>query len=132
MAREYPPRPKFEIINSTSAGADANKRYVDWQGISWGNSIGQTGRKQMSRPGRVTKVTVASSNDSGSTAVGVHVNLNTTADETVTEGTDPGAGVMGEFLFTSNSFVAGDMLSVSVDPTNIPGISIAEITIEYD
>jgi hypothetical protein len=85
--------------------------------------------------GRLIKVMVRpkgySGNFGGSTVVGLHINRNGTAAQTVTATLGSDATVT--YAFTSNNtFSAGDLLSISVDVSTAPGdVNIVAVW-EYD
>ena len=85
--------------------------------------------------GRLIKVMVRpkgySGNFGGSTVVGLHINRNATAAQTVTETLGSDATVTYTFT-SSNTFSAGDLLSLSMDVSTAPGdVNIVAVW-EYD
>jgi len=63
----------------------------------------------------------------GSTIVGLHINENATALETVTV-TPSGGGVVTTYAFTAAAvYSAGNRISISQDPTSAPGLQYATV-----
>lgn len=69
--------------------------------------------------GSVVKFIVRSEFNWGSTAIGVHKNMNTTAEETKTVNLT--ANTTHTLSFTANSISASDLVEISFNPTNNPG-----------
>lgn len=114
-----------------AAPADLAKRYLFFDGNSWGASIAANNRMIVPYAGEIRKWVYSSSNDPGSTILGTHFDANTTPQETVT---DTASGAAGNYLieaeFSGSSFPANTILSFSADPTNDPGFNRHWIEIE--
>lgn len=110
--------------------ADATKRYMDFVTGSPAAAIGYNQRYLLKWAGEVRSVTLIQANDPGSTIVGTHLDMSTTATETDTQ--DPGAvDTAQEYAFTATTFTAGQRLSISCDPTDAPGFTACVIVVEY-
>jgi hypothetical protein len=80
-------------------------------------SIGLPQRAGLPDAGSVVEVGLLSYTSAGSTVIGVHKHRNTTPEETQTM-TPPATEAASAVAFTSNHFEKGEVLSLSVDPTN--------------
>ena len=110
-------------------GSGTGKEYIPWSGTSEQASPNYITQGVAPYTGRLVKVLLRSSKTPtmGNTVVGIHIGTdgnathNTSAEETVTVNM-ASANTTGVFNFTnSNHFAAGDVISVSVDPTGAHG-----------
>lgn len=112
--------------------ADEAKRYYVWDGLSLAASIAYNARRILPWAGEVRRFHWSSSSDPGSTIIGVHFDLNTTAAETET--IEP-AGSSGNYSataeFSASTFTAQTVLTISADPTNSPGFSRVALDVEF-
>ena len=111
-------------------GSGTGKEYIPWSGTSEQASPNYITQGVAPYTGRLVKVLLRSSKTNptmGSTVVGIHIGTdgnathNTSAEETVTVNM-ASANTTGVFTFSnSNHFAAGDVISVSVDPSGAHG-----------
>lgn len=82
--------------------------------------------------GTITKIKIECGDTAaaGSTVVGIHINENTTATETVTVDM-ASTGVVYDFDFSTNTFSEGDIVTISFDPTNNCGAICGTILTEH-
>ena len=122
-------------------GSGTGKEYIPWAGTSEQNSPSYITQGVAPYNGRLVKVLLRSSKANptmGSTTVGVHIGTdgstthNTSAEESVVVNM-VNANTTGTFNFTnSNHFAAGDVIAVSVDPTNAHGNVNVTCVWEYE
>jgi|TARA_Y100000310_G_scaffold107779_2_gene106212 hypothetical protein len=80
--------------------------------------------------GEIEWVKLYTDGNAGSTIIGLHVNENTTATETDTQTLN--AATLTTFSFTGTSqFSAGDLLHLSIDPTNSTSEAVALVRWKY-
>jgi hypothetical protein len=109
------------IVNSFSSHSDNSKRYFSIGDIiasthmNWGNTCSIT-----PFAGSVVTIRLWSDVAWGSTVVGVHKNRSTTASESETFNFT--ANTVHTLTFNSNSFSAGELLSISFNPTTNPSV----------
>ena len=121
-------------------GGGSGKEYIPWAGTSEQPSPSYISQGVAPHTGRLVKVLVRSSKSGGlgSTVVGIHIGtdgnttFNSTAEETVTVNMTS-ANTTATFNFTnSNHFAVGDVIAVSIDPTNAHGNVNVVCVWEYD
>jgi hypothetical protein len=110
-------------------GSGTGLEYIPWAGTSEQPSPSWISQGVAAYTGKLVKVLVRSSKSGGmgSTVVGIHIGtdgnsaFNSSAEETVTVNM-ASANTTGVFNFTNaNHFAAGDVIAVSIDPTNAHG-----------
>ena len=80
--------------------------------------------------GEIEWVKIYTDGNAGSTIIGLHVNENTTATETDTQTLN--AATLTTFSFTGTAqFSAGDLLHISIDPTNSTSEAVALVCWKY-
>ncbi len=121
-------------------GSGTGKEYIPWAGTSEQPSPSYISQGVAPYAGRLVKVLIRSSKSGGmgSTVVGMHIGVdgnatfNSSAEETVTVSMSS-ANTTGTFNFTnSNHFGPGDVIAVSIDPTNAHGNVNVTCVWEYD
>lgn len=130
-------RANVRVTNPIAAGIkNANLVYLAQNGVVGSTLITNAYVHYVSPydSGTITQIKIecGSTTAAGSTIVGIHVNENTTPTETATVDMDT-AGAVFNFDFSTNTFSAGDLISISFDPTNncgaISGIMLMEHTL---
>ncbi len=108
----------FGWFTYSSAGSAA-LRYMDWRNVVEGSAIGVAQMLVVPFDCHVAEVGLLSETSAGVTTIGIHLNKNTTPEEsdTMTPPTSEPAGVL-TFDGTGHSFLKGETLTISVDPTN--------------
>jgi hypothetical protein len=111
-------------------GSGTGKEYIPWAGTSEQPNPSYISQGVASYTGRLVKVLVRSSKANptmGNTTVGIHIGtdgntaFNSSAEETVSLNM-ASANATGVFNFTNaNHFAEGDVIAVSIDPTNAHG-----------
>ena len=121
-------------------GSGTGLEYIPWAGTSEQNSPSWITQGVAAYAGKLAKVLVRSSKSGGmgSTAVGIHANvdgntvINSTPEETQTVNMTT-ANTTYTFTFSNaNHFGPGDVIGVSIDPTNAHGNVNVTCVWEYD
>ena len=122
-------------------GGQSKKEYIPWAGTSEQDNPSWITQGVAPYAGRLVKVLVRSSKANptmGSTIVGMHIatdgttKINETAEETVTLNID-NSNTTYTFTFSNaNHFGPGDVIGVSIDPTNAHGNVNVTCVWEYD
>jgi hypothetical protein len=119
------------ILESNCFFGQSTLRYLPFNSLSEQSGFNYLTITPAAADGKLVSITIWPQSAGGSTAVGLHLNSNTTAAATVTQTLSTGTPLT--FTFSSgNTFSQNDELSFSVDPTNnINGLA-AQIVLEYD
>ncbi len=121
-------------------GSGTGKEYIPWAGTSEQNSPSWITQGVAPYEGKLLKVLIRSSKSGGmgSTVVGIHTNvdgntvINSTAEETETVNITT-ANTTYTFTFSNAThFGPGDIIGVSIDPTNAHGNVNVTCVWEYD
>ena len=118
-------------------GGGTGKEYIPWSGTSEQASPNYITQGVAPYHGKLLKLLVRSSAGMGSTQAGIHIGTdgnalhNSVAEETVT--VSMSANTTATFNFTNaNHFAAGDVISVSIDPTTAHGNVNVTCVWEYE
>ena len=118
--------------------ADSNKNFIPWYGQSEFDSVGTSNSAIMPLDGRLKRVVVRSTAAAGNTIVGIHLGptgVSAPSDDASETSTANmvSADTAYSFNFTGSAhYMAGELISVSVDPTNNPGNTYVTCIFEND
>ena len=119
-------------------GSGKLKEYIPWSGTSELSSPSWITQGVAPYNGRLVKVLVRATIAHGQTDVGIHMGgdgdsvVNTTAEETVSLNAVNTNTTYTYTFANSNHFAAGDVIGVSIDPTNAHGNVNVTCVWEYD
>lgn len=126
-----------EAKSAKFSSTDASQRYVRWDNAGSNNAPGVNNKLIAPVNGMLLAVSVRATAAPGQTAIGFHkagngvANLNTTAIETQSVNM-ANANTTYQVAFSNASFSAGEILGVSINPTNQPNDVNVSCTFLFD